>query len=88
MIIAIIYFVQAKISFLNLEFFSLSSEKGLHHIAENILSYLDAKSLCAAELVCREWSRVINDGMLWRKLIERKVRTDSMWKGLSERKGW
>ncbi|XP_046851362.1 F-box/WD repeat-containing protein 11-like [Xenia sp. Carnegie-2017] len=70
------------------DFITSLPEKGLHHIAENILSYLDAKSLCAAELVCREWSRVINDGMLWRKLIERKVRTDSMWKGLSERKGW
>ena len=57
-------------------------------MAENILSYLDSKSMCAAELVCKEWYRVINDGMLWRKLIERKVRTDSMWKGLSERKGW
>ena len=57
-------------------------------MAENILSYLDAKSMCAAELVCKEWYRVINDGMLWRKLIDRKVRTDSMWKGLSERKGW
>ena len=44
--------------------------------------------MCAAELVCKEWYRVINVGMLWRKLIERKVRTDSMWKGLSERRGW
>jgi hypothetical protein len=26
--------------------------------------------------------------MLWKKLIERKVRTDSLWRGLSERRGW
>lgn len=26
--------------------------------------------------------------MLWRKLIERKIRTDSIWRGLSERRGW
>jgi len=62
--------------------------RGLDHIAENILSYLDARSLCAAELVCKEWYRVTSDGMLWKKLIERMVRTDSLWRGLSERRGW
>lgn len=64
------------------------TEKGLDHIAENILSFLDAESLCAAERVCKEWYRVISDGMLWKKLIERKVRTDPLWRGLSERRGW
>lgn len=63
-------------------------EKGLDHVAESILSYLDSVSLCAAELVCKEWYRVISEGMLWKKLIERKVRTDSLWRGLSERRGW
>lgn len=63
-------------------------EKGLDHIGENILSYLDADSLKAAELVCKEWLRVISEGMLWKKLIERKVRTDSLWRGLAERRGW
>jgi F-box and WD-40 domain protein 1/11 len=53
-----------------------------------ILSYLDDKSLRAAELVCKEWNRVAADGMLWKKLIERKVRTDPLWRGLAERKGW
>uniref|UniRef100_A0ACB8F9W4 Uncharacterized protein n=1 Tax=Sphaerodactylus townsendi TaxID=933632 RepID=A0ACB8F9W4_9SAUR len=62
--------------------------RGLDHIAENILSYLDAKSLCAVELVCKEWYRVTSDGMLWKKLIERMVRTDSLWRGLAERRGW
>ncbi|XP_069771609.1 F-box/WD repeat-containing protein 1A-like [Narcine bancroftii] len=62
--------------------------RGLDHIAENILSFLDARSLCAAELVCKEWYRVISDGMLWKKLMERMVRTDTLWKGLSERRGW
>ena len=57
-------------------------------MAEAILGYLDAKSLCAAELVCRSWLRVISDGMLWKKLIERKVCTDSLWRGLAERRGW
>lgn len=52
------------------------------------MSYLDDKSLCRAERVCREWSRVISEGMLWKKLIERNVRTDSLWQGLAERKAW
>ena len=65
-----------------------STEKGLDHVAESILSYLDADSLCAAEMVCKEWYRVISEGMLWKKLIERKVRTDSVWRGLAERRGW
>jgi F-box and WD-40 domain protein 1/11 len=63
-------------------------EKGLDHIAESILSYLDAKSLCSAEMVCKEWNRVISDAMLWKKLIERKVRTDTLWRGLADRRGW
>lgn len=57
-------------------------------MAESILSYLDADSLIAAELVCKEWLRVISEGMLWKKLIECKVRTDSIWRGLAERRGW
>ncbi|XP_010008915.1 PREDICTED: beta-TrCP-like, partial [Nestor notabilis] len=69
------------------DFITALPARGLDHIAENILSYLDAKSLCAAELVCKEWYRVTSDGMLWKKLIERMVRTDSLWRGLSERRG-
>ncbi|XP_059497060.1 beta-TrCP-like isoform X2 [Stegostoma tigrinum] len=70
------------------DFITVLPARGLDHIAENILSFLDARSLCAAELVCKEWYRVISDGMLWKKLMERMVRTDSLWKGLSERRGW
>jgi len=70
------------------DFISLLPKKGLDHVAENILSFLDARSLCAAELVCREWLRVISEGMLWKKLIERKVNTDSLWRGLADRRNW
>jgi len=70
------------------DFISLLPKKGLDHVAENILSFLDARSLCAAELVSKEWLRVISEGMLWKKLIERKVNTDSLWKGLADRRGW
>lgn len=66
----------------------LFAEKGLDHVAEFILSYLDAESLKQAELVCKEWCRVISEGMLWKKLIERKVKTDVLWRGLAERRGW
>ena len=57
-------------------------------MAENILSFLDARSLTAAQLVCTGWLRVISEGMLWKKLIERKVHTDSLWRGLAERRNW
>lgn len=70
------------------DFISLLPKKGLDHVADNILSYLDADSLFAAELVSKEWNRVISEGMLWKKLIERKVRSDSLWRGLAERKKW
>jgi F-box and WD-40 domain protein 1/11 len=65
-----------------------NAAKGLLSIAEMILSYLDAKSLCSAELVCKEWLKVISEGMLWKKLIERQVQTDPMWHGLSQHRGW
>lgn len=81
---AIVVFVLSMTHFINATF----PARGLDHIAENILSYLDAKSLCSAELVCKEWYRVTSDGMLWKKLIERMVRTDSLWRGLAERRGW
>lgn len=68
--------------------FIIFLEKGLDHVAEGILIYLDADSLRAAELVCKEWFRVISEGMLWKKLIERKVRTDALWRGLAERRQW
>ena len=67
---------------------SFITENGLDHVAESILSYLDAQSLCQAELVCKEWHRVISEGMLWKKLIEHKVRTDGLWRGLAKRRGW
>ena len=70
------------------DFLSLLPARGLHHIAEQILSYLDARALCSVELVCREWRRVSADGQAWKRLIQRKVRTDSMWRGLSEKRGW
>jgi len=65
-----------------------ATDRGLHHIADYILSFLDAKSLCQAELVCVGWKRRIADGTLWKKLIEKKAKTNSLWKGLSVRRGW
>ena len=63
-------------------------EKGLVHAAEKILTYLDADSLRSAELVCKEWHRVISEGMLWKKLIEHMVKTNELWRGLAERRQW
>ncbi|XP_041065250.1 beta-TrCP-like [Carcharodon carcharias] len=70
------------------DFVTALPARGLEHIAENILSYLGAQWLWAAEQVSKGWLRVSCNGMLWKKLIERMIRTDSLWKGLAERRGW
>lgn len=57
-------------------------------LAEHVLSLLDEKSLCASACVSKGWRQAIAHGMLWRKLIEKKVRADSLWRGLSEKRGW
>ncbi|CAD5229441.1 unnamed protein product [Bursaphelenchus okinawaensis] len=57
-------------------------------LEENVLSHLDAKSLVASAAVSRTWRNKIANCMLWRKLIERRVRTDSVWRGLSDKRGW
>ena len=63
--------------------------EGFHHITYKFLSYLDnPQSLCHAEQVCSEWYQIICEGLLWKKLIEKTVKTDSVWRGLSERRGW
>ena len=58
------------------------------NLPEYILSLLDANSLLACARVSQSWKVAVAHGMLWRKLIERKVRTDPVWQGLSERRGW
>lgn len=76
------------IPMLQRDFISLLPKKGLDHVAEKILSLLDADSLANAQLVSREWYKVVSDGMLWKKLIEKQVRSDSLWRGLAERRKW
>ncbi|CAF0873222.1 unnamed protein product [Adineta steineri] len=70
------------------DFVGQLAARGLEHIAEKILGCLDDQSLISTELVCREWYHVISAGMLWKKLIERKVQSDSLWNGLANRRGW
>ena len=66
-----------------------SPGKGFDLIIYNILSYLeDPRSLCHAEQVCSDWYRVIAEWLLWKKLIKKKVKTDPLWRGLCERRGW
>lgn len=53
-----------------------------------ILLNLDAQTLASCEAVSTKWRAVLAKGQLWRKVIERNVRTDNMWRGLSEKKKW
>ncbi|KAI6191952.1 hypothetical protein M3Y97_00283700 [Aphelenchoides bicaudatus] len=57
-------------------------------IPDHILSLLDAETLVACAQVSKNWRRAIANGMMWKKLAERKVRNDPIWKGLSVRLGW
>ncbi|VDO63039.1 unnamed protein product [Heligmosomoides polygyrus] len=58
------------------------------HLSEMILANVDARTLAACEAVSSDWRNVLARGQLWRKLIERNVRKDNMWRGLSEKRKW
>lgn len=70
------------------DFITMLPQRGLTHVSEKILSYLDARSLYQASCVCREWRRIIKEGFLWKKLVEKKVRSDQLWAGIVKRRGW
>ena len=64
---------------------SALSDVGAPELSEKILSYLDGPSLAKAESVCNKWAELIfeSDGILWRSLLERKLKSDPLWKKLS-----
>ena len=62
--------------------------QGGFDLALKILSYLEAESLMAAEAVSPEWAEVICRGRIWRRLTERRVRTDRLWRLLALRQDW
>ncbi|CAF3345927.1 unnamed protein product [Rotaria sp. Silwood1] len=45
------------------DFIGQLAARGLEHIAEKILGYLDDQCLKSTELVCREWYHVISEGI-------------------------
>uniref|UniRef100_A0AAF5PM93 F-box domain-containing protein n=3 Tax=Wuchereria bancrofti TaxID=6293 RepID=A0AAF5PM93_WUCBA len=57
-------------------------------LARYVLSFLDARWLNSSEKVSRTWRRIISHGKLWRRLIERNVQTDPVWKGVVDKRGW
>ena len=69
------------------DFVSELAVRGLRHIAEQVLDYLDPESLMNAERVCHTWLAVIQSGMQWKRFIEAKVMTDHLWRGLCDRRG-
>jgi F-box and WD-40 domain protein 1/11 len=77
-------------SLLRTDFISELPLQGFDHIAEKILSFLDVESLHAAQLVSREWNRVISGNFcsLYKGLLEEKVRSDPLWRQVAERKKW
>ncbi|THD22284.1 F-box and WD-40 domain protein 1/11 [Fasciola hepatica] len=61
---------------------------GVPHLAELILTQLDASSLKSVELVSRGWQWSVAKYQLWRRLIVRRITIDPVWHGLAERRGW
>ena len=45
------------------DFVGQLAARGLEHIAEKILGYLDDQSLMSTELVCRDWYHVVSEGI-------------------------
>jgi hypothetical protein len=45
------------------DFIGQLATRGLEHIAEKILGYLDHRSLISTELVCHDWYHVISTGI-------------------------
>lgn len=51
------------------DFLGCLASRGLQHVAEKVLGYLDDQSLRSTELVCRDWYHVIAEGSLTMKMI-------------------
>ena len=52
-------------------------------MAQRILSYLEAESLLAVEAVSPAWAGVVRGGRVWRRLTQRRISTDTLWRHLS-----
>ena len=61
---------------------------GVPHIVQQILRNLDIVSLLRAQRVCVLWYNLIIFAPLWKELINKTVKSDKVWKELSEKRGW
>ncbi|CCD66391.1 F-box/WD repeat-containing protein lin-23 [Caenorhabditis elegans] len=58
------------------------------HLVELILFNVNSDSLKSCEEVSTSWRCALARGQHWKKLIEKNVRSDSLWWGLSEKRQW
>merc|ERR1712079_31346 len=42
---------------------------GLCHVVDDIINYLDTRSLCRFEIVCKSWRLIVEDDRHWKKKI-------------------
>ena len=54
-------------------------EKGVDHVIEHILSFLDARSLVDSTLVCQDWRKLIANERIWRGLTRRRAAADPVF---------
>ncbi|KAL3314622.1 hypothetical protein Ciccas_006750 [Cichlidogyrus casuarinus] len=69
------------------DFIGAFASMSLTNISQKILGYLDADSLTSADQVSSVWREVISSGQTWKLLIERKIRSDSIWYQLIRKLG-
>uniref|UniRef100_A0A1I7TTD7 F-box domain-containing protein n=1 Tax=Caenorhabditis tropicalis TaxID=1561998 RepID=A0A1I7TTD7_9PELO len=58
------------------------------HLVELILFNVNSDSLKSCEAVSTSWRCALARGQHWKKLIEKNVRSDTLWAGLSEKRHW
>lgn len=66
------------------DFISILWNGGVGEIVEQVLSYLDVNSLAKAGAVCQTWKDAVDslDIFLWKQLLLRKIRFNSIWRKL------
>jgi hypothetical protein len=59
-----------------------------YEILERIFQNLNEISVIKTGQVCKKWNDVIESNLIWKPLVEARVKNDFNWKEMAERRGW